>query len=319
MAFFQFSSASSYRFSSFSVAALLLSNAAKQNKDISITIVEKADIKRSGCLAAGVNALNAYITKGHTPDFYCVLKKDNNIEISNRFDATVLWMDDVPLSLNKEYFIKLGTKRIAAKIDRIYYKTEINSGEHLSAEAITKNEIAFCRLNLAEAIPVDTFRAHKTLGEFILIDRLSNMTSACGVVEEVNFDENAGTFFKDTDSLRTHIFDEFVFDTNVNTVDTIEAELGKLSVGDEIRLKGKSFNYPEDFNILNGKTVVKIRKGRFAGMSDLSDFNPDGVPTVNNFGFKINLKGSSLTQFGDAENPAEWLSFPEYRSVYLGK
>lgn len=35
-----------------------------------ITIIEKADIKRSGCLAAGVNALNAYITKGHTPDFY---------------------------------------------------------------------------------------------------------------------------------------------------------------------------------------------------------------------------------------------------------
>ena len=38
--------------------------------DASVVIAEKADIRRSGCLAAGVNALNAYITKGHTPQFY---------------------------------------------------------------------------------------------------------------------------------------------------------------------------------------------------------------------------------------------------------
>ncbi|MDQ0205005.1 adenylyl-sulfate reductase subunit alpha [Pectinatus haikarae] len=47
-------------------AALKLAEKATKN----IMIVEKANIKRSGCLAAGVNALNAYITKGRTPDFY---------------------------------------------------------------------------------------------------------------------------------------------------------------------------------------------------------------------------------------------------------
>ena len=42
-----------------------------------MVIAEKADIRRSGCLAAGVNALNAYITKGHTPQFYVdYAKKD---------------------------------------------------------------------------------------------------------------------------------------------------------------------------------------------------------------------------------------------------
>lgn len=43
---------------------------AEQSPNTKIIIAEKANIKRSGCLAAGVNALNAYITKGHTPDFY---------------------------------------------------------------------------------------------------------------------------------------------------------------------------------------------------------------------------------------------------------
>ena len=42
-----------------------------------MVIAEKADIRRSGCLAAGANALNAYITKGHTPQFYVdYAKKD---------------------------------------------------------------------------------------------------------------------------------------------------------------------------------------------------------------------------------------------------
>ena len=51
--------------------------ASEKDKDISILILEKAHIKRSGCLAAGVNAINAYITKGKTPDFYVdYAKKD---------------------------------------------------------------------------------------------------------------------------------------------------------------------------------------------------------------------------------------------------
>ena len=40
------------------------------NPDVSVLIAEKANITRSGCLAAGVNALNAYITEGHDPAFY---------------------------------------------------------------------------------------------------------------------------------------------------------------------------------------------------------------------------------------------------------
>ncbi|MGM9570852.1 MAG: adenylyl-sulfate reductase subunit alpha, partial [bacterium] len=48
-----------------------------ENSALSVLIAEKANIKRSGCLAAGVNALNAYIVKGKTPDFYVdYAKKD---------------------------------------------------------------------------------------------------------------------------------------------------------------------------------------------------------------------------------------------------
>ena len=50
---------------------------AAESSDLSILIVEKANIKRSGCLAAGVNAINAYITKGRKPsDYVEYAKKD---------------------------------------------------------------------------------------------------------------------------------------------------------------------------------------------------------------------------------------------------
>jgi adenylylsulfate reductase subunit A len=51
--------------------------AAAENPALRILVAEKANIRRSGCLAAGVNAINAYITKGHTPQFYVdYAKKD---------------------------------------------------------------------------------------------------------------------------------------------------------------------------------------------------------------------------------------------------
>ena len=49
----------------------------ENNPDISVIIAEKANIKRSGCLAAGVNAINAYIVKGRKPEDYVdYAKKD---------------------------------------------------------------------------------------------------------------------------------------------------------------------------------------------------------------------------------------------------
>ena len=48
-----------------------------KKKDLDVLIVEKANIVRSGCLAAGVNAINAYITKGRVPqDYVDYCKKD---------------------------------------------------------------------------------------------------------------------------------------------------------------------------------------------------------------------------------------------------
>lgn len=116
----------------------------------------------------------------------CVLEKDTDIKVSSSITATLLWMDDDILENGKNYFVKLGTKLIPGIVTEIVHTVDVNTGEEKKADKLSKNEIALCTISLADKIVVDEFKNHKTLGELILIDRVTNMTSACGVVEKVN-------------------------------------------------------------------------------------------------------------------------------------
>ena len=71
-------------------------------------------------------------------------------------------------------------------VTELKYKIDVNSGEHLNTQDLKKNEIAVCNILLSEKVAADEFTRHKNLGEFILIDRITNMTSACGVIKEIS-------------------------------------------------------------------------------------------------------------------------------------
>lgn len=113
----------------------------------------------------------------------CILVKDTDLIVSSMFTATILWMDDQKLTQGKNFLIKIGTRLIPASVMDIKYRMDINTGEHLAANHLYKNEIAVCDIAAADEMVYDTFQRHKGIGSFILIDRVTNMTSACGVVE----------------------------------------------------------------------------------------------------------------------------------------
>lgn len=115
----------------------------------------------------------------------CVLTAESGVKLASSITTTLLWMDDMPLENGKNYFVKLGTKLIPGVVTEILYTIDVNSGEEKRTEQLNKNEIAAAKVTFSEPIVVDEFKHHKTLGELILIDRVSNMTSACGVVTEV--------------------------------------------------------------------------------------------------------------------------------------
>jgi sulfate adenylyltransferase subunit 1 len=111
-----------------------------------------------------------------------VLTSDADLKLSSTLTTTILWMDDEALMSGKNFLVKIGTKLIPGVVTKIHYSIDVNTGEQKNAAILNKNEIAVCTLTLSEQIVVDEFSKHKTLGELILIDRITNMTSACGVV-----------------------------------------------------------------------------------------------------------------------------------------
>lgn len=113
----------------------------------------------------------------------CVLTTDESLQVSSMFTATILWMDDQELVTGRNYYLKIGTQTYPAVVMGIKYKIDVNSGEHVPAERVYKNEIVSCDISVSEKIVFTEFTKNRSLGGLILIDRVTNMTSACGVVE----------------------------------------------------------------------------------------------------------------------------------------
>jgi len=114
----------------------------------------------------------------------CVLTKDSQIQEADSFAATILWMDDSVLTPGKNYLVKVGTKVLPGTVTAITHKIDINTGNTVPADHIVKNELATCEFSLSDNIVFDSFEQYKSIGGFILIDRVTNMTSACGVIDQ---------------------------------------------------------------------------------------------------------------------------------------
>ena len=114
-----------------------------------------------------------------------VITDNNELFAAKNISATLLWMDDDKLTIGKEYLAKIGTKKIPAIIKKVEYQIDVNTGEKIKTNSITKNEIALCEIEFSDKVIVDKFKKNKVLGELILIDRLSHQTAAAGVVENV--------------------------------------------------------------------------------------------------------------------------------------
>lgn len=112
----------------------------------------------------------------------CVLCRNSDVETANLFAAQILWMDDKPLLAGRNYWVKLGTKLLPASVMDIKYKIDVNTGAHIPAQQVHKNELAVCNVMLSEKCAIYPFERSRELGSFIFIDRITNMTSGCGVV-----------------------------------------------------------------------------------------------------------------------------------------
>lgn len=282
---------------------------AKQGQPVTITLDREVDVSRG-----------------------CVLVKNTDIGVYKKLTVSLLWMDDEDLAIGKDYLVKLGTKTIPGILTHVQYAIDVNTGEHVTKDSLHKNEIAVCELLLTEGIVVDLFAKHKTLGELILIDRVTNMTSACGVVEAVaekvtNGTEKASFRLNDL-TARGDIFEEFYYDTSSLNVLKYQPVNRTYTIGDEIPVSGESYQYPDSFDIivLRDQVAVRVRNKKITAILPAADYVYDHVPVINGRGFAVladsNEQVQQFLQEYAATNEADqtaffakWVQFDTYRKV----
>ena len=258
-----------------------------------------------------------------------VITKNKNLPVAKSVEAALLWMDDDEMTVGKEYLAKLGTKKVPAVLKEIIYKIDVNTGEKIKTQSITKNEIALCKIEFSDKVIVDLFKKNKALGELILIDRLSHQTAAAGVVENIDTIGEKPYFEKDDIKIDGYIFEELYFDFENARMSKEGTKEKTYHVGDEVPQKGDSFEYPQYFDIisLESEAAVLVRDCKIFDIVKLKDYHFTGLPILDTAGFGLQIKTREdmknyLLDYNQNVNKVEihkkWAKFETYRRVVSG-
>ena len=103
-------------------------------------------------------------------------------EVSDQFEATIVWMDDDPLHVGRAYWLKLGTQTVSVTVQQPKYTVNVNTMEHLAAKTLELNAIGVAELATDKPIVFEPYALSRTLGGFILIDKITNRTVGAGML-----------------------------------------------------------------------------------------------------------------------------------------
>ncbi len=104
-------------------------------------------------------------------------------EVADQFQVKLLWMAEEVLVPGRSYLLKLHTKEVTATVMEIRYREDVNTGAHLAGKVLNLNEIAVVTLTTSQPVVFEPYTTNRTLGGFILIDRLSFATVGAGMIE----------------------------------------------------------------------------------------------------------------------------------------
>jgi bifunctional enzyme CysN/CysC len=138
---------------------------ASAGQSVTVTLADEVDCSRGDVIAAA----------GDPP------------EAADQFEATIVWMSDDEMLPGRGYWMKIGTQSVTAMVQHPKYEINVNTLEHLAASTLGLNaigvaEIATDREIVFEPYATEGSSPNRALGGFILIDKLTNATVACGML-----------------------------------------------------------------------------------------------------------------------------------------
>ena len=97
-------------------------------------------------------------------------------------EARLVWMEEEPTDVNKQVYIKQTTNTTRARIDSIKYKVDVDTMEQSQFDKLSLNEIGRVVFTTGKELFFDPYHTNKQTGSFILIDPITNNTSAVGMI-----------------------------------------------------------------------------------------------------------------------------------------
>ncbi|QDU54116.1 sulfate adenylyltransferase subunit CysN [Aeoliella mucimassa] len=111
-----------------------------------------------------------------------LVRPDNQPNITDKFDASIVWMAEQPLLPGKDYLIKHACSLVPGRISTLRYEIDVNTLHRSPAAELKLNQIGRCQIQLSQPIALDDYRRNKGTGAFIVVDRVSNITVAAGMI-----------------------------------------------------------------------------------------------------------------------------------------
>jgi bifunctional enzyme CysN/CysC len=112
-----------------------------------------------------------------------IASPDNLPEVSDQFAAHVVWLGEPPLLPGRPYLLRLGTATVAAQVTELKHRVNITTLEHVAAKRLSLNEVGVCNLATDRPLAFEPYSENRAMGSFILIDRMSNATVGCGMID----------------------------------------------------------------------------------------------------------------------------------------
>ncbi len=129
-------------------------------QSVTLTLADEVDCSRGNVIAAA----------------------DAPPEAADRFEASIVWMADEPLIPGRGYWLKLATQTVTATVQPPKYAVNVNTLEHMAAKSLDLNAIGVAEVATDRPIVFEAYADNRTLGGFILIDKMTNATVAAGMI-----------------------------------------------------------------------------------------------------------------------------------------
>ncbi|MGE3690463.1 MAG: adenylyl-sulfate kinase [Novosphingobium sp.] len=107
---------------------------------------------------------------------------DSPPQAADQFETSLVWMSDEPLHVGRAYWLKVGTQTVSVTVQQPKYAVNVNTMEHIAAKTLELNEIGVAEITTDKQIVFDPYTENRTMGGFILIDKMSNSTVAAGML-----------------------------------------------------------------------------------------------------------------------------------------